>query len=194
VPFSSKAQARWMFATHPGMARRWADHTASIKKLPDHVGDKGSDPKAKPDPKPDAGDATAEKKAFAAAFILKCAAAGITDPGAVAAAAEAALEATRRMVKRAVPGGETAGDLVGRLGGAALLAPVVGSVGMPMVGGFALGGLAAGAKNQADTDDAETMRIAAQSNAYRRRAALAAAHAQVRKLLVSDPSKYVQIG
>lgn len=35
MPFSSRAQMRWMFATHPAMAKRWAAHTKSIKKLPE---------------------------------------------------------------------------------------------------------------------------------------------------------------
>lgn len=39
MPFKSKAQQRWMFATDPKMAKRWADHTSDIKSLPDHVGE-----------------------------------------------------------------------------------------------------------------------------------------------------------
>jgi hypothetical protein len=34
MPFRSKAQARWMFANKPKMAKRWAQHTPSIKALP----------------------------------------------------------------------------------------------------------------------------------------------------------------
>lgn len=37
MPFKSKAQMRWMFANHPEMAKRWADHTPSTKKLPNKV-------------------------------------------------------------------------------------------------------------------------------------------------------------
>jgi hypothetical protein len=37
MPFRSKAQARWMFARHPKMARRWAKHTKSIKRLPNRA-------------------------------------------------------------------------------------------------------------------------------------------------------------
>lgn len=43
MPFRSKAQARWMFAAESrgelpkGMAKRWADHTRSIKKLPEKL-------------------------------------------------------------------------------------------------------------------------------------------------------------
>lgn len=33
MPFESKAQQRWMYANHPSMAKRWADHTPNIKKL-----------------------------------------------------------------------------------------------------------------------------------------------------------------
>lgn len=37
MPFKSKAQQRWMFATHPKMARRWAKETPDIKSLPQYV-------------------------------------------------------------------------------------------------------------------------------------------------------------
>lgn len=37
MPFTSKSQARWMFANKPGMAKEWASKTPSIKKLPNHV-------------------------------------------------------------------------------------------------------------------------------------------------------------
>lgn len=35
MPFKSKAQQKWMFANHPQMANRWADHTPNIKGLPE---------------------------------------------------------------------------------------------------------------------------------------------------------------
>lgn len=38
MPFRSKAQAGWMFANHPEMAKRWASETPSVAKLPEHVG------------------------------------------------------------------------------------------------------------------------------------------------------------
>jgi hypothetical protein len=38
MPFKSKSQQKWMFATHPEMARRWADETPNIKGLPKYVG------------------------------------------------------------------------------------------------------------------------------------------------------------
>lgn len=37
MPFKSKAQQKWMFATHPKMAKRWAKETPSIKKLPARI-------------------------------------------------------------------------------------------------------------------------------------------------------------
>jgi hypothetical protein len=37
MPFKSKAQARYMFATKPKMARGWAKKTRSIKRLPNKV-------------------------------------------------------------------------------------------------------------------------------------------------------------
>lgn len=41
MPLKSKAQQRWMFANHPAMAKRWAEHTPDIKSLPEHVDKKG---------------------------------------------------------------------------------------------------------------------------------------------------------
>lgn len=35
MPFKSKAQQRFMFSEHPRIAKRWADHTSGIKKLPE---------------------------------------------------------------------------------------------------------------------------------------------------------------
>jgi hypothetical protein len=35
-PFESKAQARYMFARHPEIAKEFASHTRSIKSLPEH--------------------------------------------------------------------------------------------------------------------------------------------------------------
>lgn len=34
MPFESKAQARFMFAKHPKMAKEWAAKTPNIKALP----------------------------------------------------------------------------------------------------------------------------------------------------------------
>lgn len=37
MPFASKAQQRFMFSQHPGIAKRWAKETPDIKDLPQHV-------------------------------------------------------------------------------------------------------------------------------------------------------------
>lgn len=37
MPFVSKAQSRWMWANDPEMAKEFAKHTKSIKKLPNKV-------------------------------------------------------------------------------------------------------------------------------------------------------------
>lgn len=37
MPFTSKAQQRFMFATHPETAKKWAKETPDIKKLPQKV-------------------------------------------------------------------------------------------------------------------------------------------------------------
>jgi len=34
MPFKSQAQAKYMFAQHPGMAREWLKETGKISKLP----------------------------------------------------------------------------------------------------------------------------------------------------------------
>jgi hypothetical protein len=36
MPFKSKAQAKFMFANHPTIAKEFADATPDIKKLPEH--------------------------------------------------------------------------------------------------------------------------------------------------------------
>lgn len=38
MSFASKAQARFMFARHPKLAREFAEKTKSIKSLPEHAG------------------------------------------------------------------------------------------------------------------------------------------------------------
>lgn len=35
MPFKSKAQARYLFAVHPAIAKEFADKTLSIKSLPE---------------------------------------------------------------------------------------------------------------------------------------------------------------
>ena len=37
MPFLSEAQRKWMWATKPEMAKKWAKHTKNIKKLPKKV-------------------------------------------------------------------------------------------------------------------------------------------------------------
>jgi len=37
MPFKSKAQERWMWATHPRMAGQWEEHTPKDKALPDKL-------------------------------------------------------------------------------------------------------------------------------------------------------------
>jgi hypothetical protein len=34
MPFRSKSQQRFMFARHPKIAKRWAEETPNIKRLP----------------------------------------------------------------------------------------------------------------------------------------------------------------
>lgn len=37
MPFQSQAQRRWMYATHPAMAKRWEALTPKGQQLPGHV-------------------------------------------------------------------------------------------------------------------------------------------------------------
>jgi hypothetical protein len=37
MPFKSKAQARYMYAKHPKLAKEFSEKTKSIKALPEHV-------------------------------------------------------------------------------------------------------------------------------------------------------------
>jgi hypothetical protein len=37
MPFESKAEARYMYAVHPKLAKEFAAKTKSIKALPEHV-------------------------------------------------------------------------------------------------------------------------------------------------------------
>jgi hypothetical protein len=37
MPFKSKQQRKWMWATHPEMAKKWERHTPKGKKLPKKV-------------------------------------------------------------------------------------------------------------------------------------------------------------
>lgn len=41
MPFKSKAQQKYMFATMPKTAKRWAKETPNIKSLPKKVKKKG---------------------------------------------------------------------------------------------------------------------------------------------------------
>jgi hypothetical protein len=42
MPFKSKAQAKYMFAKHPAIAKEFAAKTPSIKSLPEHHSGKGT--------------------------------------------------------------------------------------------------------------------------------------------------------
>ena len=46
MPFKSKQQEKWMWATHPQMAKQWEEHTPKGKKLPLKVRKKDDSKKA----------------------------------------------------------------------------------------------------------------------------------------------------
>lgn len=178
MPYKSLSQARWFFANRPpDEAKRWAAHTPDFGKLPEKV--KKKKPQGEDTTVPTATTETDEKKAFVLMFLAKCAAAGLTTPAQIAAAAE----------KVAAAGMETLGAIggIGALGAAAGLA-------FPAAAGYAGGRALGAAGNAMDQDDAESLKIKAEANAYRRRAAEARLNAQVRKIVSADPTKYVVIG
>jgi hypothetical protein len=37
MPFKSRAQQKYLFATNPEVAKEFAEHTPNIKALPEHV-------------------------------------------------------------------------------------------------------------------------------------------------------------
>ena len=41
MPFRSRAQRRYLYAKHPAMAKRWAKHTPSGKRLPERKRKRG---------------------------------------------------------------------------------------------------------------------------------------------------------
>ena len=47
MPFKSKAQEKWMWTTHPQMARQWEEHTPDRAALPAKVKAKKSKVKDK---------------------------------------------------------------------------------------------------------------------------------------------------
>jgi len=131
-----------------------------------------------------------EKKAFVASFVLACAKQGITSPEAVAKAAERLVT----VVKQAAEKQATGESVPGTIANIGLNTALLGTVGLPLFLGGSAGWLAGKMRNQSDTDDAELLRIQAEANAYRRRAAQSKTDAQVRKVVASDPKKYVVIG
>lgn len=182
MPFVNKAQNA---ACHAIKARNpnstwdcsaWAKETpGGVKSLP-----KGPAPK-----KDDGEKAEPEKAAFYAAFLAKCAAAGLTTPEQVADAAEGLAKAAFT---------EALGDLFGKALGAWPTAAAFGSVVAPAAAGAVGGALVAGGANRTDKDDRELLRLTAATNAYRRQADAARLHAQVKRLVASDPRKYVPLG
>lgn len=174
MPFKSKAQEKKFFVMEEnheipkGTAKRWAHHTKNIKDLPEHV---------------------KHKKAFIAGFLLKCAAEGITDPLVIAERAEILAASREKMAE----GGTALGNALGGVAGAVGLGGALG-IALPTALGYGLGRTGGVIRNQADSDDAETLRMAAMANAYRRRAAEARQNAQVQKIIESDPKHFVRIG
>lgn len=181
MPFQNQAQnraCRAEAARNPDSTwdcSEWARETpGGVKSLP-----KGPTPKKKPPTEP-------EKAAFYAAFLAKCATVGLTAPAQVADAAEALVKAAN--------GFETLGQMLGGIPGTLATTATLGSVGLPLVAGAGIGALAAGGANQADREDKEVLRRTAAANAYRRQADAARLHAHIKRLVASDPKKYVPLG
>jgi len=47
MPFKSKQQRKWMYATHPEMAQQWEEHTPKGAKLPKKVSKKNGKSKTR---------------------------------------------------------------------------------------------------------------------------------------------------
>jgi|APCry1669192111_1035396.scaffolds.fasta_scaffold01097_7 hypothetical protein len=47
MPFKSKQQEKWMWATHPQMAKQWEEHTPNREVLPKRVSKKTTNKKAR---------------------------------------------------------------------------------------------------------------------------------------------------
>ena len=47
MPFKSEAQRRFLWANEPAVAKRWAEHTPTGKKLPAKVGAQSRRPKGR---------------------------------------------------------------------------------------------------------------------------------------------------
>jgi hypothetical protein len=177
----------------PTLAAKWNRHTPDMKNLPE-----------KKKKKPAEADAE-EKKAFVVAFLSKCASAGLTTPKQIAAAAEklaAELPGYDQPPVGFAPGMDkqnsvrkTAGigDVAGGVTGAMLAGGAAG-IAIPTILGYAGGRAIGAAGNRMDRDDAESLRLRAEANAYRRRAIEAQLGAQVRKIVATDPKKYVVLG
>jgi len=185
MPFASKAQQRYLFSTHPAIARRFADHTPDMSALPE---------RAKKTKKKDETEKKPEKKAFSERAAEWCFRRGVP-PREAARLLEkvaAALEAGARGKGAA---DESLADLAGRglgaLGGLATNMGLLGTVGVPAAGGL-LGGVALGhLRNEADTADAESLRRLALARAYQRRAQELALRRQVNQLQDKHPGRYV---
>jgi len=175
MPFKSKSQQRWMFANDPEMAKRWADHTPNIKKLPEKV-------KHKEEKK-------ITKESVYNAFISRCHSLGINDPEQIADMAEKYAFYMEKIAENGIM--HSIGEAIGNAG---ILGPIMGSVVLPAAAGYGVGGLAAKVRNQSDIDEAKVMALHAEANAYRRRAVEAKMHAQIRKLMEDNPNKYVVMG
>lgn len=175
MPFTSEAQRRLFYAKEragelpAGTAARWESHTPK-KKLPPRVGEKRE---------------VEDKKAFVHAFLLKCASSGVTEPAALAAAAEKFAFFSKAA--------SALGDIAKGTAGLAMWGPLLGHV-APVIAGSAVGVGAAHMRNQMNRDDTKVMRLAALANAYRRRTAEAQTNAQVHKVIEQDPSRYVVLG
>lgn len=178
MPAVSQAQ-RGYLAAHFGKAWMRRHHFDNPGPLPAH--------KKKPD---DAKTEAHKKAVFVAQFLLKCAAAGVTDPAAVAVRADAFAAALEKAA--ADPAGVLSGA-AGALAGVPVAAGLAG-LALPALGGYLAGGGIGAARNQLDATDAEVLRRQALAHAYRRRAAEAKVNAQVRQLAAADPSKYVVVG
>lgn len=134
MPFVSKAQRRYLWATHPAMARRWEEHTSAHAKLPEHKGETPAR-RAPAEQEKEASAPLTPAAAFKYGFLRRCAEEGLTMEQAALRAEVALAAAQEPTVKTANPAAAAGADPISAItgllasGGKGLLSMGRGAVG-----------------------------------------------------------------
>lgn len=201
MPFESLSQIRACYANkakNPDTSwdcDAFKAHTPNMKTLPERKGDEVD--------RGDEGEETPKtvtqiaKEAFIQGFVDQCFANGITDPDRIISEARKAKD---RVEKRAFwdqlwNNVQSAGKGVGGFGLDALKTMgILGSVALPIAGGFGVGSGIAGLQNSADNTDTDILRRYALSRAYAHKADDLAAKRDAAMLEINNPKDYKVIG